>query len=329
MSDHAVPFRLRTARPDDGAAVAELCLALARHEGSDAATLSAAAFRQDCFGPSPAFSCLIAERDGRPVGYALHLGDYDTDLMCRSTYLADRYVDLTARRCGIGRALMAGVAHVTQASGGRTLHWNVLRPNDSARAFYRTVGREVTGSIVCSVGDEGLAALAATPAPAGLTLRPATAKDVPAVARLLDELLRHEGFETAQLDLASRLAADGFGPAPAFTCLLAERAGEVVGYTLHWPTYDTEPGERGIYLSDVYVAPAARRGGIARALLGAVARHARAHGATYVEWEVRVENAPARAFYATFAKELPDVLAMTAAGTQFAALASLGTIRSG
>lgn len=329
MSDHAVPFHLRAARLDDDAAVAALCEALARHEGSGNATLSPATFRQDGFGPDPAFSCLIAERDGRPVGYALHLGDYDTDLMCRSTYLADLYVDIAARRCGIGRALMAAVAHVTQAKGGRTLHWNVLRHNGEARAFYSRLGREVTGSVLCSVEGAGLARLASRPAPADLLLRRAAPGDVPAVARLLERLLAHEGFDPSSLDLVGRLAADGFGDGPAFTCDLAERGGAVVGYTLHWPTYDTEPGSRGVYLSDVYVAAEARRGGVARALMGAVARHCVDHGAAYLEWEVRHENAPARAFYATVAEEFPDVVPMTAAGERFAALAALGATLPG
>jgi ribosomal protein S18 acetylase RimI-like enzyme len=244
--------------------------------------------------------------------------------MCRSTYMTDLYVDMTARRCGIGRALMAVVAHVTQLQGGRTLHWTVLRDNEGARAFYRKLGKEMSGIIVCRTSEDRLAGLAAAPVPPGLALRRATAEDVPVVAGLLDGLLRHEGFDTAQLDLVNRLAVDGFGTAPAFACTLAERAGRIVGYSLYWPAYDTEPGDRGIYLSDIYVAPEAKRGGIGRALMGAVARHTLALGATYLEWEVRADNSPARAFYATFSREHPEVVSMTASGARFAALAALG-----
>lgn len=322
MSRHAARFSLRPARPDDGEAVEALCAGLARHEGSTAPTMGAAAFRRDGFGATPAFACLIAEQDGRPVGYALHLGDYDTDLMCHSTYVADLYVDKTARRRGIGRALMAAVAAITQRSGGRTLHWNVLRDNPSARAFYRRIGRELEDGLLCGADAAALSRLADTPPAAGLTLRRAGAGDMPAVARMLERLLVHEGFDPAGLDLPRRLAADGFGADPAFRCHLAERDGRAVGYALHWPTYDTEPGARGVYLSDVYVAPEARRGGVARALLAAVARDGAARGARYLEWEVRRANTAARAFYASLAEEYPNVLAMTASGDDFAALAA-------
>jgi ribosomal protein S18 acetylase RimI-like enzyme len=320
------PIALRAARPEDGAAVAEMCAALSRHEGGPAPALTAAVFRRDGFGPDPGFSCVIADYGGRPAGYAMYLGDYDTDLMCHSTYLADLYVDTGARRCGIGRALMAAVARITRERGGRTLHWNVRRSNPSARAFYATLGREMQESVVCGVEGAGFAALAATPVPADLSLRQATAADVPALARLLEELLINEGFDPSQFDLAGRLAADGFGARPAFTCHLASLAGAAVGYTLHWPTYDTEPAARCAYLSDIYVAPEARRLGVARALMGGVARHCAAQGAAWIEWEVRRDNGKARAFYARIAQEYPDVLPMIASGDAFATLAAEGVV---
>lgn len=324
MRASTAPFTLRAARPEDGAAVAEMCAALSRHEGGPAPALTAAAFRRDGFGPNPSFSCVIAEQAGRPAGYAMHLGDYDTDLMCHGTYLADLYVDTGARRCGIGRALMAAVARITRERGGRFVRWNVLRSNPSARAFYRTVGEERDHLVMYSVGGGGLAALAGTAAPAGLGLRQAVAADVPTLGALLGALLVNEGFDPSPFDLAARIAADGFGERPAFTCHLAERDGRTLGYAMHWPTYDTEPAARCGYLSDLYVLPEGRRGGVARALMGAVARHWTARQAPWIEWEVRRENATARAFYATIAHEYPDVLPVIAAGDDFTRLAAAG-----
>ena len=330
MSRHAAGCALRPARPEDGAAVAEMCAALSRHEGLDPPALTPEAFRRDGFGANSPFECMIAELDGRPAGYAMHVGDYDTDLMCHSVYMADLYVDPAARRRGVGRALMAALAQICAARGGRTLHWNVLRSNPTARAFYATVGIELSDSVVCGVEGEGYAALAATPVPAEMDVRRATAADVPALARLLEGLLLNEGFDPSTLDLAGRLAADGFGARPAFVCHLAARGGEAMGYALHWPIYDTEPASRTAYLSDMYVADAARRLGVGRALMGAVARHWRESGAAWIEWEVRRDNARARAFYASFAQEYPDILRMIARDDDFAALAAEGAaLRAG
>lgn len=324
MRFDSAPFVLRAARPEDGDAVAALCAALSAHEGGPAPALTAEAFQRDGFGPEAAFACVVAEGDGRPVGYAMHLADYDTDLLCHGTYLADLYVETRARRCGIGRALLAAVARVTAVRGGAFVRWNVLRSNPSARAFYRTLAREKDHLVMYGIVGEHLARLAAERPPAGLAVRRAGRGDLPALATLVAALRAHEGIDAPAPDLASRLAADGFGDRPAFVCHLAERRGEIVGYALHWLTYDTEPAARCGYLSDLFVAPAHRRSGVARGLMAAVARHWEARGAPWIEWEVRRDNRAACRFYDTVAQSYPEVLPMIAVGAPFDALAAEG-----
>lgn len=319
------PFALRAAGPEDGAAVAAMCAVLARHEGGAEPRLTAAAFRRDGFGADPAFRCILAERPGGPpVGYAMYVPDYDTDLLCHGAYVADLYVENAARRCGIGRALMAAAARAAQGWGARTLCWNVLHSNPTARRFYLALGRELPDMIECSTEGALFDRLADAALPDGITLRRATAADAATLGGMLRALLSEEGIASPVADLSARLAADGFGPKAAFACHFAEREGEAVGYALHWPTYDTEPAARGVYLSDLYVTPQERRGGVARALLGAAARHGQSQGARYMEWKVRRDNADGRAFYATFSEEYPEVLPMIVSGDAFAALAATG-----
>jgi len=50
-------------------------------------------------------------------------------------------------------------------------------------------------------------------------------------------------------------------------------------------------------LNDVYVAPSARRQGVAAALLTAAAEHARALGAASLSLSTALDNAPAQALY--------------------------------
>lgn len=319
----AAPFTLRAARPADGEAVARMCTALSRHEGSAEPALTASRFRRDGFTAGPGFRCILAEMDGAPAGYAMYVPDYDTDLLCHSAYVADLYVDNGARRCGIGKALMAAVARTARGWGARTLCWNVVRSNHTARAFYRRMGRELADALLCGVENAAFDRLAATPAPAQSAIRRAGPADAGALALLLRMLQSSEGIEPPVRDVAAVLAADGFGPSPAFTCHLAERGGDPLGYVLHWPTYDTGSAARGTHLSDIYVVPQKRRRGTARALMAAAARHG-AHQARYMEWRLRRDNAAARAFYATFAEEYPEVLPMIAVGDAFAALAAAG-----
>jgi GNAT superfamily N-acetyltransferase len=79
--------------------------------------------------------------------------------------------------------------------------------------------------------------------------------------------------------------------------LLAERAGEVVGFThylFHASTWNLNPN---CYLEDLYVDPDARGGGVARPLIEAVEAAARAKGAFRLYWHTQEYNAPARSLY--------------------------------
>ena len=61
--------------------------------------------------------------------------------------------------------------------------------------------------------------------------------------------------------------------------------------------FSTWRGVHGIYLEDLYVRPAARRGGHGRALLRELARIADARGYERLDWAVLDWNTPAQDFY--------------------------------
>src|SRR5690606_36537466 len=105
---------------------------------------------------------------------------------------------------------------------------------------------------------------------ATVRVRPAQPEDADAVARLARELSVADGGRPSRLT-AQAFRRDGFGPRPLFTAIVAEIAGEVVGYAVHYPGYDTDTASRGTYLADLFVAERARRRGVGRALIGAFA----------------------------------------------------------
>jgi GNAT superfamily N-acetyltransferase len=324
MSLAAAPFRIRPARPADGERVAALCAALSAEEATgNAARLTAETFGRDGFGPQPAFACLIAELAGEPVGYALYHDDYDTDRLCRSVYLADLYVETAARGRGIGRALMAAAAQDRRRRhDAQVMMWSVLRTNRAARRFYAGIGEEIDDQVETVAAGPQFEALVAAAGPTdGVTLRTAAAADCPLLARFLGNMLAEIGLQQ-QLEAAARFSADGFGTAPAFTAVIAEHGGVPAGYALFWPTYDTEWGERGGWLSDLYMLPQARRHGIARRLMAEVAVRTAAQGGRYLTWLVHTGNTRARAFYRTLATEWPDGIPCICAGERFRRLAA-------
>ncbi len=91
--------------------------------------------------PDSAISCVIAELDGRVVGFAhcvVHEATWETQPVC---YLEDLYVDAAVRRRGVAAALLDWLRGAMRAEGWARLYWVTRRDNAAARALYeRYVG---------------------------------------------------------------------------------------------------------------------------------------------------------------------------------------------
>lgn len=155
---------------------------------------------------------------------------------------------------------------------------------------------------------------------AALNVRPAGSADAEAVTRLAHDLSVAEGGRPARFT-AERFRRDGFGANARFKAMVAELDGEIVGYAVYYPGYDTDTATPGVYLADLYVDQAARRRGVGRALISAVAAECRAEGGRWMFWSVLRRNRRARRFYKTMAPELKDVIVCAAYGTIFDHLA--------
>ncbi len=94
-----------------------------------------------------------------------------------------------------------------------------------------------------------------------------------------------------------RLAEHLFGPRPYIEALLAERAGDAVGYAIFHHTYSTFRGSPGVYLEDIYVREEARGTGAGARLLAHVAAIARSRGGHQLSWAVLDWNRSAIDFY--------------------------------
>ncbi len=151
---------IRPAVANDAAAIARLANALSRHEGLGDKVFSAAGVREDGFGENPAFSVIIAELDGEPVGYALYQPFYNTDLACRGLWLSDVFVVETARGRRIGRKLLAAVARRAIDTGACSLWWGVHSANTRARAFYADLGAHDDAARILELDGPVLEALA-------------------------------------------------------------------------------------------------------------------------------------------------------------------------
>ena len=116
-------------------------------------------------------------------------------------------------------------------------------------------------------------------------IRPATADDVDAVARLERENLGDDAWSAA-------LVEEGVsGRLPTVRYVVAQVGGDVVGHAVVSVVADLSELQR------IAVATAHRRTGVATSLLEEAADLARAEGADRLLLEVREDNAGAIAFY--------------------------------
>lgn len=153
-------WTIRDAGPGDAEAIVALAHALDRAEGKKPGPLTAAGLRVEMFGERPRLWAVLAEQDGRALGFASYFPSYDTEHAARGFYLNDLFVVPEARRQGIGRALVAAVAQRCRREGGCYLFWNALESNRAGRAFYRAIGAREEPVVTLSLQPAALERLA-------------------------------------------------------------------------------------------------------------------------------------------------------------------------
>lgn len=128
-------------------------------------------------------------------------------------------------------------------------------------------------------------------------IRPATPDDTHTICELIRALAEYERLSDQVVLDEVRLREHLFGSRPFGEVLLAEDAGQVVGFALFFHNYSTFLGRPGIYLEDLFVRPEHRGKGHGKALLRAIARLATERGCGRLEWAVLDWNEPSIAFY--------------------------------
>jgi GNAT superfamily N-acetyltransferase len=160
--------------------------------------------------------------------------------------------------------------------------------------------------------------------PTAVRVRRAQLDDAEALA-VLGRALNTQQGDPSTYFTAEAVRRDGFGDTPRFVAWLAEIDDAAVGYALVVPAaYETGYAKSGVYVQDVFVAPAARRRGVGRALLAAVAADARRRGLEFVWLVSRSWNTEAHAFFRTVAAAEEPVIAFAAFGGKFEVLADEG-----
>ena len=131
-------MKIRPYRKTDAASLTALVRALADYEKLPPPT--AAAARRLIADIGRRIHVLIAEFDGRAVGYAIYLFSYSSFRARPKLYLEDLFVLPEHRRGGLGAKFFAELRKVGRRAGCCRMEWIVLDWNKPARRFYAKLG---------------------------------------------------------------------------------------------------------------------------------------------------------------------------------------------
>lgn len=164
---------VRPATPADVGAIFALMYELAEYEKLTHLFVATEAGLNDAlFGPRTASEALVADDDGRVVGYALFFHNFSTFLGRRGLYLEDLYVQPSQRGTGLGKAMLSRLAALARERQCGRFEWSVLDWNQPAIDFYEKLGATVLPDwrIVRMTG-EAIDRLADAVPPAGVQTR--------------------------------------------------------------------------------------------------------------------------------------------------------------
>ena len=135
---------LRAAEPSDVPAIVGLIRELAEFEQlTHLVEVTPQRLQPQLFGERPAAEAVVAEHEGRVIGFALFFTNFSTFLGKPGLYLEDLYVQPAHRGSGVGRALLTHLAALANARGYGRFEWSVLDWNVDAIRFYERMGATV------------------------------------------------------------------------------------------------------------------------------------------------------------------------------------------
>lgn len=134
-------FQIRPAEKADAATMLRFIKELAEYEKAlHEVTATVADLESSLFGARAYAEAVIAELDGKPVGFALFFHNFSSWHGKPGLYLEDLYVTPEVRGKGYGKQLLIHLAEIAKQRGCPRFEWWCLDWNKPALNFYRSVG---------------------------------------------------------------------------------------------------------------------------------------------------------------------------------------------
>lgn len=134
-------LELRLATEADVPTILSFIQQLADYEKlSDQVVATEQKLRDTLFADNPYAEVVLANYQGKDVGFALFFHNYSTFLAKPGIYLEDLFVEPACRGVGVGKALITYLAKLAVERDCGRLEWSVLDWNQPAIDFYQSLG---------------------------------------------------------------------------------------------------------------------------------------------------------------------------------------------
>jgi len=154
-------FKIRKATQDDTPIIFDLIKKLAVYEKMENDVItSVEELRENIFTKN--FSkVLLAEEEGKPVGFALYFFNFSTFVGKPGLYLEDLFVEPEYRGKGYGKKLFVELAKIAREENCGRMEWSVLNWNTPAIDFYKSLqAKPMDEWTVYRLDQKGIADLA-------------------------------------------------------------------------------------------------------------------------------------------------------------------------
>lgn len=133
-------FQIRQAHEGDNKTIFNFICELAEYEKmTDEVTATEETLFESLFVKKQA-ETLIAELDGRPVGFALYFHNFSTFKGRACLYLEDLYLKPEFRGRGFGKKMFVELARIAVLRNCDRFDWSVLDWNEPSIKFYKKMG---------------------------------------------------------------------------------------------------------------------------------------------------------------------------------------------
>ncbi|MEG4445393.1 GNAT family N-acetyltransferase [Microcoleus sp. AT9_B5] len=130
-----------------------------------------------------------------------------------------------------------------------------------------------------------------------IKIREAELADLELIVDFISQKSEFDGCKSLLVATADKLQKTLFCQPPLVRVLLAEVAGNAVGFALFYSSYSSLLTQPCLWLDDLFVQAPMRGMGVGTALLKYLAQIAESTNCGRIEWTVNTGNAPGIAFY--------------------------------